>query len=460
MSASFLADLLLSVTARGRSLLGLESEITDVGELVQQCEALASWRGDATGMALAEGIFEGIERLGDTQRSAFFRALAQDFGVDREGLEEAIAAWQTDPTDSHAAALHAASEPRRQELLRRLNRAPFGTRRLVDLRARLLAALPGDPALDATDHDFMHLFSSWFNSGFLELRRIDWSTPAMILEKLIRYEAVHAITDWEDLRRRIEPPDRRCYAFFHPAMGEEPLIFVEVAFTQSVPDAIAPILARARDPLAMTAVDTAIFYSISNCQDGLRGVSFGNFLIKQVVAEIARELPYIKTFATLSPIPGFAHWVRAQAIGGTAPEPLRAAAQGVVDATTAGAEGFGNAASALREPLLALAGHYFLHARNSRAEPLNAVARFHLGNGARLERINWLGDASERGIAESFGLMANYVYELKDIERNHEAFVNAGRVTASSAVKKLAKNLPADTATVPPGATPPKGDLD
>ena len=223
-------------------------------------------------MALAQGIFAGIDHLDESARADFLRALAQGFGVDRARLDEAIAAWQQDPSDHLAAAVHAASEPQRQELLRRLNRAPLGTRRLVDLRARLLAAQPECPELEAADHDFMHLFASWFNTGFLELRRIDWTTPALVLEKIIRYEAVHAITDWEDLRRRIEPPDRRCYAFFHPAMGDEPLIFVEVALTRNVPDAIAPILATTREPLALATTDTAIFYSIRIARTACAGL--------------------------------------------------------------------------------------------------------------------------------------------------------------------------------------------
>ena len=225
-------------------------------------------------------------------------------------MEQAVAAWRAAPSDATAADVHAASEPRRQELFRRLNLAPGGTGALVRMREQLMDALDHREDLRAVDDDFVHLFSSWFNRGFLVLRRIDWSTPAIILEKIIRYEAVHEIHDWDDLRRRIDPPDRRCYAFFHPALVDEPLIFVEVALTRDIPPAIAPILRQGRaKSWRPTRRRTAVFYSISNCQRGLAGVSFGNFLIKQVVEEISREMPKLSTFVTLSPVTDFAHWL-------------------------------------------------------------------------------------------------------------------------------------------------------
>ena len=211
-------------------------------------------------------------------------------------MEQAIAAWREKPSADAAAEVHAASEPRRQELFRRLNLAPGGTAALVRMREQLMDVLDHRDDLAAVDDDFVHLFSSWFNRGFLVLRRIDWSTPAIVLEKIIRYEAVHEIHGWDDLRRRIDPPDRRCYAFFHPALVDEPLIFVEVALTRDIPDAIAPILATGREVVEADKMRTAAFYSISNCQRGLAGVSFGNFLIKQVVEEISRELPKLSTF--------------------------------------------------------------------------------------------------------------------------------------------------------------------
>ena len=243
------------------------------------------------------------------------------------------------------------------------------------------------------------MFSSWFNRGFLVLRRIDWSTPASILERIIRYEAVHRIRGWEDLRRRIDPPDRRCYAFFHPALVDDPLIFVEVAFTRELPDAISPILTVQREPIELGKATTAVFYSISNCQRGLAGVSFGNFLIKQVVEEIAREYPKLSTFVTLSPVPGFAEWLAqeraAESTRVLAPEDRAA----LSNLDTPGWWQVEARREPVKEPLLRAAAWYFLHAKTSGGTPLDAVARFHLGNGARLERINWLADASERGMA-------------------------------------------------------------
>jgi malonyl-CoA decarboxylase len=268
------------------------------------------------------------------------------------------------------------------------------------------------------------------------LRKIDWSAPAIILEKLIRYEAVHRIHDWNDLRRRIDPEDRRCYAFFHPALNDEPLIFVEVALTEGIPGAIAPLLAEERQPVPVARARTAVFYSISNCQRGLGGISFGNFLIKQVVEELRRDLPKLDTFVTLSPVPGFMRWLKR-----TEDLPLgdddRALLAHLDDPTWIDDADLSAKLRAVLEPL---AAHYFLKAKNPRGKPVDSVARFHLGNGARLERINWLGDTSEKGLAESAGIMVNYQYDLDDIEKNHEAYANDDEVVASSVVKKLLRS--------------------
>ncbi|RUP11404.1 MAG: MCD, Malonyl-CoA decarboxylase MCD, partial [Methylobacterium sp.] len=347
-----------------------------------------------------------------------------------------------------------------QELIRRLNLARGGTLSLVrmredlfDLRRALRAGDEADPALmdavDSLDSDFEHLFASWFNRGFLVLRHIDWTTPAHILEKIIRYEAVHAIADWDDLRARIEPPDRRCFAFFHPALADEPLIFVEVALTDQIAPAIAPILSRERKPLQPQAANTAVFYSISNCQKGLAGVTFGNFLIKQVVEDLTREVPTLKTFVTLSPVPGFAAWLarerRADSPQGLLPEDvevLRALDDPNWPADKARAE-------TVRRALIPAAAAYFLRAKNERGRPLDPVARFHLGNGARLDRINFLGDTSKKGLAQSHGLMVNYLYDLAAIERNHETYANLGTVVAAPAVtRELRAKLPPPRAVV------------
>jgi malonyl-CoA decarboxylase len=439
MSNAFFSDLLASISERGRTLLrrnGSSDGKQDSSGLIELCEALLSARGEASGTAMAGEVLDRYRHLDDASRLTFFEALVRNYGPDREKLAQAIETWRAQPSDDDASDLHFASEPRRQELIRRLNRAPGGTSALVEMRADLLRLMNGHRDLAALDRDVAHLLASWFNRGFLVLRRIDWSTPANILEQIIRYEAVHEIRDWDDLRRRIDPVDRRCYAFFHPALVDEPLIFVEVALTESIPGAIAPLLAEDRQLVPPERARTAVFYSISNTQRGLGGISFGSFLIKQVVEELRREMPKLENFVTLSPVPGFAQWLMQ---GNDVP---------VSDEDKAllvhldEADWFDNAelTSQLRAVLEPLAAYYFLKARTPKGRLIDSVARFHLGNGARLERIDWLGDLSPKGLRESAGFMVNYLYRLDDIEKNHEAYVNHGEVAASSAVKKLLKS--------------------
>jgi malonyl-CoA decarboxylase len=438
MANAFFSDLLSTISERSRTLLR-RGEPADgrheASELLQLCEALLSGRGEASGTAMAREVLDGYHDLDAQGRLAFFEELARHFGPDRERLKQAIESFSQQPSDADASDLHFASEPRRQELFRRLNRAPGGTGELVQMRADLLDFLKGRGELGALDRDVVHLLSSWFNRGFLVLRRIDWSTPANILEQIIRYEAVHEIRDWNDLRRRIDPADRRCYAFFHPAMPDAPLIFVEVALTETIPGAIAPLLAEERKPVPVERARTAVFYSISNTQRGLGGISFGSFLIKQVVEELQRELPKLDTFVTLSPVPGFMPWVNEGK-----DVPLSDDERKLLENLDQ-PEWSGNAelAAQLRAVLEPLAAHYFLKARTSKGRLIDSVARFHLGNGARLERINWLGDLSPKGLRESAGIMVNYLYRLDDIEKNHEAYANDGEVVASGAVKKLLK---------------------
>ena len=442
MNASFFSELLQTISERGRALLardrrGAASARSE--SLVELCEDLLSGRGEASGVALAREILGRYATLTTGPRIAFFEALAQRFGAEPARMEQAIAAWRAAPSDATAADVHAASEPRRQELFRRLNLAPGGTAALVRMREQLMDWLDHrHDDLAAVDADFVHLFSSWFNRGFLVLRRIDWSTPAIVLEKIIRYEAVHEIRGWDDLRRRIDPPDRRCYAFFHPALVDDPLIFVEVAIDRDIPGAIAPVLASDRRQfIEPDKARIAVFYSISNCQRGLSGVSFGNFLIKQVVEEISRELPKLTTFVTLSPVPGFARWLA---------DELKAESSPAISATDrvvfelmerpqwwTDPETF----KRLEESLMRAAAWYYLRARNGRGTPIDAVARFHLGNGARLERINWLADTSDRAMTQAHGLMVNYLYDLDDIEKNHEAYAEGRTVVASAAVQRL-----------------------
>jgi malonyl-CoA decarboxylase len=442
MNTSFFGELLQTISDRGRSLIdrrerrGVNSQST--ANLVDLCEELLSNRGEASGAALAREILALYSELTIGPRIAFFESLATKFGTDKSRIEAALQAWRDAPSDIAAAAIHEASEPRRQELLRRLNLAPQGTKALVEMRGQLLDVLSRREDLAAVDSDFEHLFSSWFNRGFLVMRRIDWSTPAVILEKIIRYEAVHQIRDWDDLRARIDPPDRRCYAFFHPALIEEPLIFVEVALTRDIPRGIAPILATRREPLDPERTTTAVFYSISNCQRGLAGVSFGSFLIKQVVAEVGREMPRLSTFVTLSPVPGFAAWLTRQRASAapTIPEADRAALSALDSDNWWESQG---AIEQVREPMLRAAATYFMAGRTASGAPIDPVARFHLGNGARLERLDWPADLSERGRKQSYGLMVNYLYDLGDIEKNHEAYAESRAVIAAGPIRKLAR---------------------
>ncbi len=440
MNTSFFGELLQTISERGRALLdrGRRGEASARSEsLIELCEHLLSGRGEASGVALARDILSRYDELTIGPRIAFFEALAQRFGTQPDRMEQAIVAWRENPSDDTARQVHATSEPRRQELFRRLNLAPGGTRSLVRMREQLMDALENRADLESVDDDFVHLFTSWFNRGFLVLRHIDWSTPAIVLEKIIRYEAVHEIHDWDDLRRRIDPPDRRCYAFFHPALIDEPLIFVEVALTREMPDAIAPILATGRETFDPEKARTATFYSISNCQRGLAGVSFGNFLIKQVAEEICREMPKLTTLVTLSPAPNFASWLQRERVQENSSALNEADKIALAALDEPGWWLDAEKAANLRDPVMRAAAWYYLRARTQRGLPANSVARFHLGNGARLERINWLADVSEKGIAQSDGLMVNYLYNLDDIEKNHEAFAEHRTVVASNNVQRL-----------------------
>jgi malonyl-CoA decarboxylase len=314
---------------------------------------------------------------------------------------------------------------------------------LLELRRELLGEASHLPALAAVDHDLSHLLASWFNRGFLELRRIDWHTPAATLEKLIAYEAVHEIHGFPDLKRRLER-DRRCFAFFHPALPEEPLIFVEVAFVNEMPSEVAPILAQESVVGDPKRARCAVFYSITSCQPGLRGVSFGNFLIKQVAEDLHKELPNLKLFATLSPVPGLRAWAREalHALPAGSGGAIRDDLLAVVDDPAVVVP------DALREPLEGIAAWYLTRAWSGQ-QAADSVARFHLGNGARLERINWCADNGPKARAQSFGMMVNYVYDLDQVEHNHEEYVNRRRVVASGVVERQAKSVEGLFATQP-----------
>jgi len=393
---------------------------------------LLSERGEASGAFVARELHQMLRLLDASDRHRFQRYLASEFQPDKAALRTAAERYLADTTGGAAAALAQAADPPRQELLRRMNMAPGGTGALIAMRSELTAHLHDEPELKLLDADLRHLFASWFNRGFLELRRIDWQSSAAVLEKLIAYEAVHEIKGWDDLRRRLAP-DRRCFAFFHPALPGEPLIFVEVALVQGLATAMPPLLALEPDEEAARAqaagADTAIFYSISNCQDGLRGISFGNFLIKQVVEELQAEFPQLKRFSTLSPVPGFRRWLMQRLADGSDPD---AALLPELER-----DGWWHdlaQSEKLRAPLLRLCARYLTRRPSIRIDP---VARFHLGNGARLERVNWLGNNAPRGIQESFGIMVNYLYDHDSIEINHEAFVRDGTIVRSPEVDTL-----------------------
>jgi len=421
-------DLLTTIGDRGRHLLSPGgARILDASGLAGLCRQLLSTRGEASGIAIAHQVHAGFKGLADEQKLEFFRTLAREFGADPAKVLEAARAFAEDQSPGAQARLARAVEPPRHELFRRLNLAPGGTASLVEMRSQLLGQLKSAPELAAVDADLAHMFTSWFNRGFLVLRPIDWTTPAHILEKIIDYEAVHEIHDWEELRQRLEPPDRRCAAFFHPSLGDEPLIFVQVALTRDMPGSVQALLDGRRQPVDAARATTAVFYSISNCQNGLRGISFGSFLIKQVVEDLKRDLDGLRTFATLSPVPGFSRWV-VESRGADSE-----AGRLVADTGWTGDE----RAERAREVLVPLAAEYFLNAKNSGGMPRDPVARFHLNNGARLERINWLGDRSAKGLAQSAGIMVNYRYQPRLIEENHEAYVKEGRVTAARQVRSL-----------------------
>ena len=415
--------------------------------LLADCRHLLSERGAANGPGIAQGIVSQLEALPDDTRARFFDTLAREFSPDpKKVLASAMAYVQAPNHVDNLIRLTQIAEPPRQELFRRLNRAPGGTAAIVALRSRLLERLPRQPALAGVEHDLLHLLSSWFNPGFLQMRRVDWNSPAQLLEQIIRHEAVHEIDGWDDLRRRLQP-DRRCFAFFHPQLPDEPLIFVEVALVPEMAGAIAPLIDKRSQPLPSEAFKVAVFYSISNCQRGLSGVSLGNFLIKQVAEELKRELPQLRTFCTLSPIPGLMAWLlRSRDGSGFAGLP-QAATERSVHALAQLREYAGDDLAALMNgPALAAlpaAAHHVLWrlaalyltqlSPTPRGDP---VARFHLDNGARLERLNAQANLSPKGLKQSAGLMVNYLYDLARIETCHARFIK-GRVVHSRAVSAL-----------------------
>lgn len=380
----------------------------DIASIEEDSHALLRLGPDA-GKRVAERILAAYAGLNDEDRLCFFRFLTDALDLDTARIAENLTAYTVDKNAERLDALLSASEPLRQELLRRLNAQPGATNTLVGMRADLISAMKTEPELKRADLDFAHLFSSWFNRGFLELQRITWDSPASVLAKIIAYEAVHEINGWSDLRSRLQPADRRCYAFFHPAMPGEPLVFTEVALVKGTPSSVQTLLSDDREEQAAETAETAVFYSISNCQAGLRGISFGNLLIKQVVADLGRELPGVKKFLTLSPLPGFATWLH--------------------DHDQAPGEG---------DVLQAQAAHYLFNEKRADGQPLDPVTRFHLANGAELHAIHIDADTSENGLRQSHGVMVNYLYDLTHIEANQEAFAASCNVATNRTIKAQA----------------------
>ena len=399
----------------------------DARRAIERCHVLLSDRGDVSGERLANEALAAYQALAGASLDAFFTYLTQQFSTDAEAIDRSVEALRRHPSTEALAALQSAMEPPRRELFRRLNVARGGTAALIELRRRVLRGVASHPDWAVIATDLEHLVRSWLNAGFLEMRRIDWHTPTPILENLIKYEAVHHVRDWADLRRRLQD-DRRCFAFFHPSLPHEPLIFTELALTAELSARVQPLLDSDSPVLDPKSRSFVVFYSISSCHDGLRGISFGNPLIRRVVDGLRREYPRLRTFGTLSPIPGFRRWLAHAAENGN-----REAATVCVTLSDPGC--FGDAARGddLARAILPLCATYLLTAKRG-DEPADSVARFHLGNGARLERINWLGDTSPAGIERSASLTANYLYRLSDIERNHRAYVKERRIVASRQV--------------------------
>lgn len=441
-----------ALAQRGREIVGLGAgrRRPTTEEL---CRRLLKSRGEASALAIAVEVVERMRAMPDDDLVRFADLLEEAFEPDPEQVEAAIAGWEGTHDPRSLQRLAAVAESPRQELFRRLNMAPGGTAELVRLRG-LLGRAERDRAVD---EDLRHLLNSWFNRGFLQLREITWNTPAAILERLIAYEAVHEIQGWGDLRRRLAA-DRRCFAFFHPALPDVPLVFVEVALTRGLADAILPLIDPGREIGDGAQADTAIFYSISNTQDGLRGIAFGSFLIKQVMGELAQELPHLTRFATLSPLPGLARALAtrddpsgftSERLRALLTEPRRRAAPPLDPEAALRQVVTSDAHDSDRLRLLAVA---YLTQMRRRDRPADPVARFHLANGARLEAVHVGADPTPAGAA-SHGVMVNYRYEPDQVEVNHERYRETGEVIVARALQPLVRRARAAWSAEP--APPP-----
>ena len=426
----FLQSMLTALVSTPLRITGLGMRVVPDGgsDAESALDAVMSANGEVSSLIYAERFLGHVEALDADALSKLVRHIATTYDIDSPALANAARDYGTTPDAKSLSQIANLAEPQWQELFRRLNAAKNGTVRLVRLRQRLLALSGNDNDIARIESGLAALLRAWFNPGFLVLHPIDWSTPASVLEKIIAYEAVHEITSWDALRARLAPEDRRCFAFFHPRMPEEPLIFVEVALTDTIPGNIADVLQIDRQITSKDTASTAVFYSISNCQAGLAGISFGNFLIKRVAQELQLEHPQLTTFVTLSPVPGLMRWMRR--------EMPDLAKQFAAD----GRPDWPADADALEPAFTAAALRYFTRSDRPDGWPNDPVARFHLGNGAILEQINYGADKSPKGMAQSAALMVNYRYNLDVVEANHEAFHETKTVLLSPVLKTLKKS--------------------
>lgn len=443
----------ITLTSRNSRPLRPDLPEADTDSLrTQMRDCLEGRGGEVSARGRAAALGEAYLNLSDIGRRRYLEILARDFAVDLDALLEQIDALRSETAPERRLAVEARLRQTltapRLRLLTQFNSLPSGVKFLVDMRADLLRYKGDDVLLNSLDDDLRNLLRSWFDIGFLDLRRITWDAPAALLEKLMDYEAVHEIRSWDDLKNRLSS-DRRCYAFFHPRMPDEPLIFVQVALVNGLSDNVQTLLDEHAPIIDPESADTAIFYSITNTQQGLKGVSFGSFLIKRVVDDLARQMPALKTFATLSPVPTLRRYLDSLIAQGKS---LLSDAERAKLEQTAGNKTLTeildepnwnenkDAARVLQQPLSALCARYLVKERQRGRAP-DPVANFHLNNGARLERINWLADVSAKGLRDSAGIMVNYRYRLADVERNHEAYRETGKTAHSAAVKPLLKRL-------------------
>ena len=425
--SSFLNDILNNLLSRknifGKFYRGKDAN--DNFSVENLIDNILNAKDEASANIFSEQLFEKIEKFSEEELLDFFNFISQNLDIDGEKLLVKVKKFNENNTPENLKSVIELSEPKRIKIFSRLNSIDKGTNRLVKLREKLLILLKDQPNLRRVDNDFLKLFESWFNKGFLVLRKINWSTPASILEKVIEYEAVHEINSWNDLRDRLEPEDRLCFSFFHPSMQDEPLIFVVVALMDKKPESIDEVLSQDRDRLSKGGETTAVFYSISNCQSGLKGISFGNFLIKQVANAIRTEYPNIKEFVTLSPVPGFMEWLKLK--NNNFFEKLN-------DVSLISKQ------DKFKDEIFENALEYFFNSTRDDSLPNDSVSRFHLGNGAILDRINFLGDTSEKALKSAAGLMVNYKYDLDKIEENHEEFFKNKNIVCSNEINALRKS--------------------